>query len=274
MTCIKLVAKQENIRYICSLLIIAIISQHRNYEVYNFRMYYITEIILKSLLLSHNINCTTILWCELWRVKSFPYFPWVTEWAANTPQSSKCCCYISRSVGQEIKTMTESLFHWTGKKQKCEDGHKGAADRSFRSEKKNQEKETRVLCKVQSERYDCFSVTDENLFSQRRHRHTDKTVANMDAVMIMMEENWWILIKQQRHHEQQYSSCLPSVPLSIPVCTYQWYIIEARDWQLFVNIGGSCDSHITAPDTSARHCQCLLLASEWYSLSWTVPRGG
>lgn len=81
--------------------------------------------------------------------------------------------------------MTESLFHRTGKKKtKCEDDQMGAADKSLRSQKKNQVKKNEGSGEssvFQSERYDCFSITDEKLFSQRRHRHTGKTVANMAA---------------------------------------------------------------------------------------------
>lgn len=58
----------------------------------------------------------------------------------------------------------------------------------------------------QSERYDCFSVADENLFSHRRHRHTGKAAANMAA---RDDKNGRKLMNteqaaaDQRHQQQQ-----------------------------------------------------------------------
>lgn len=99
--------------------------------------------------------------------------------------ASKCCRYISRPVGQGINTMTESLFQRAGKKTKREDDQKGAADRSFRFHKTNPRKRSRGSREdslFQSERQDCFSVTDEKLyFFSQRHLHTGKAMADMAA---------------------------------------------------------------------------------------------
>lgn len=74
----------------------------------------------------------------------------------------------------------------------------------------------------QSERYDCFSVADENLFSHRRHRHTGKAAANMAArddkngrKLMNTEQAAADQRHQQQQVEQQESSSTLSFPLGI-----------------------------------------------------------
>lgn len=109
--------------------------------------------------------------------------------------ASKCCRYISRPVGQGINTMTESLFQRAGKKTKREDDQKGAADRSFRFHKTNPRKRSRGSREdslFQSERQDCFSVTDEKLFFFHRGIATQvRQWQTWQREMTIMKESWY-----------------------------------------------------------------------------------
>lgn len=153
--CILLVAK---IRKCCRFLAPVINPQHINDEVHHLRLHIFLPDCLReySSKYKHIFARTSVTESS---VKCFVYFPRVTEWAVNTPQSSEKCRYISRPVGQGVNTMTESLLQWTAKKTVW--GREQQRGYLTLGERKQGLGECSVL---QSERYDCFSVPDENLF--------------------------------------------------------------------------------------------------------------